>query len=153
VLNEKLRENIREELSGVYVIQAWNTYEMHPKEHYMLNIFMTCSPDRVDELNEAIFATIDSICAGNFAQRYVDSTKAVLQKRYEESMSQNRYWLARMSDNAFSKEKMDSFLDHPSRYEKIDKKQIVNSAKKYLNFDKNHLSVVMIPEAYKKSEN
>ena len=151
VLNEKLRENIREELSGVYVIQAWNNYEKHPKEHYLLNIFMTCSPDRVDELNEAIFATVDSIRAGNFDQRYVDSTKAVLQKRYEESISQNRYWLARMSDNAFSKEKMDSFLDHPSRYEKIDKKQIVASAKKYLNFGKNHLSVVMIPEAFEET--
>jgi zinc protease len=146
VLNEKLRENIREELSGVYVIQAWNSVEMYPQEHYQLNIFMACSPDRVDELNEAIFATVDSIRAGDFEERFVDSAKAVLQKRYEESISQNRYWLSRMVENAFNREAIDSFLEHPARYAKIDKKLITSAARKYLQFDKNHLTVVMIPE-------
>jgi predicted Zn-dependent peptidase len=100
----------------------------------------------VDELNEAIFATVDSIRAGDFEERFVDSAKAVLQKRYEESISQNRYWLSRMVENAFNREAIDSFLEHPARYAKIDKKLITSAARKYLQFDKNHLTVVMIPE-------
>ena len=146
VLNEKLRENIREKMSGVYMIQAWQQYEGHPHEHYTLSILLTCDPARTQELNEAIFATVDSLRAGEFGERYVSSSKAVLQKRYEESISQNRYWLSNMSNNAFGREKLDSFLEHPARYAKIDKKTITKAAKQYLRFDRDHLAVVMKPE-------
>lgn len=146
VLNEKLRENIREHMSGVYAIQAWPEYIDHPKPAYLLSIWMSCSPERVDELNTAIFATIDSIRAGNYEDRYIVSSKAVLEKRYEESISQNRYWLHNMSSNAFSKTKLDSFLDHPDRHARIDRKMITNAAMKYLSFDKNKLTVIMVPE-------
>jgi zinc protease len=146
VLNEKLRENIREHMSGVYAIQAWPEMIYQPKPAYLLNIWMSCSPERVDELNTAIFATIDSIRAGNYEDRYIVSSKAVLEKRYEENISQNRYWLDIMTINAFTKIKLDSFLDHPSRYARIDRKMITNAAMKYLSFDKNKLTVIMVPE-------
>ncbi len=146
VLNEKLRENIREQMSGVYSIQAWQEYINHPKPAYLINIWMSCAPDRVDELNSAIFATIDSLRLGDFSDRYLVSTKAVLEKRYEESISQNRYWLDRIVENSFSKVKLDSFLNHPQRYAKIDKKMISKAAKNYLIFDKNKLSVIMVPQ-------
>ncbi|MDD3534401.1 MAG: insulinase family protein, partial [Candidatus Cloacimonetes bacterium] len=146
VLNEKLRENIREHMSGVYVIQAWQQYESHPHEHYTLSILMTCDPERAEELNTAIFATVDSVRTGQFAERYVTSSKAVLQKRYEENISQNRYWLNNMVNNAFGRAELDSFLDHPSRYAKIDKNTITKAAKKYLRFDKDCLTVIMKPE-------
>ncbi|HQQ67793.1 MAG TPA: peptidase M16, partial [Candidatus Cloacimonadota bacterium] len=100
----------------------------------------------VDELNSAIFATIDSLRLGDFSDRYLVSTKAVLEKRYEESISQNRYWLDRIVENSFSKVKLDSFLNHPQRYAKIDKKMISKAAKNYLIFDKNKLSVIMVPQ-------
>ncbi|MFA7026170.1 MAG: insulinase family protein [Candidatus Cloacimonadaceae bacterium] len=145
VLNEKLRENIREQMSGVYMITAWQQYESHPHEHYVLSILLTCDPGRVQELSEAIFATVDSVRAGQFGERYVTSSKAVLQKRYEESISQNRYWLSNMANNTFGRESLDSFLEHPARYAKIDKKIITKAAKKYLSFDKDSLTVIMTP--------
>jgi hypothetical protein len=112
----------------------------------MINIWMSCSPDRVDELNTAIFATIDSLRRGDFADSYLVSTKAVLEKRYEESISQNRYWLGQMALNHSGIEKLDSFLNHPKRYARIDKKMVSKAAKNYLLFDKNKLSVIMVPE-------
>lgn len=146
VLNEKLRENIREHMSGVYAIQAWQGYIDQPKQEYTISIWMSCSPERVDELNEAIFATIDSIKAGAFEDRYVISSKAVLEKRYEENIYQNRYWMNNMLSNASANIKLDSFLDHPDRYARIDKKTITKAARKYLNFDNTKLSVIMVPE-------
>jgi len=146
VLNEKLRENIRERMSGVYAIQAWPGYIDHPRPAYTITIWMSCSPERVDELNTAIYATIDSLIAGNFDDRYVDSAKAVLQKRYEESISQNRYWMSRIKDSVQYGNKFDSFLKHPKRYERISRKSISKAAKRYLNFDENRLSLVMVPD-------
>ena len=146
VLNDKLRENIREQMSGVYAIQAWQEYIDQPKPAYLINIWMSCSPDRVDELNTAIVATIDSLRRGDFADRYLVSSKAVLERRYEENISQNRYWLGQMIQNHFGIVKLDSFLNHPQRYAKIDKKMVSKAAKNYLLFDKNKLSVIMVPQ-------
>lgn len=147
VLNEKLRENIREELSGVYVVTSWPEIERHPQEHCNITIFMTCSPDRVDELNAAIMATVDSVRAGEFEERYVESSKAVMTKQYEENISKNSYWRTQMIDAVLDNEAMDAFLDNPSRIAKIDKKLITKAAKQYFQFDKNLLTVVMTPEA------
>lgn len=146
VLNEKLRENIRENISGVYAIQAWQNYIEHPQPAYMINVWMSCSPERVDELNTAIYATIDSLRAGILEDRYVVSSKAVLEKRYEESISDNRYWLARLSENAFSPIPLDSFLQYPDRYAQIDKKMITDAAQRYLVFDQNRLTLIMVPD-------
>jgi zinc protease len=145
VLNEKLRENIRENMSGVYVVQASYSLSDGPDDKYNLFIYMACDPARVDELNQAIYATVDSLRNGLFDEKYVSSAKAVLQKRYEESISNNRYWLSRMQDNHFRKVELDSFLDNPDYYEGISKKDIVNTAKKYLDFDKNKISLIMTP--------
>mgnify|MGYP000846021838 FL=1 len=146
VLNEKLRENIRENLSGVYAIQAWQDYRDFPKEGYSITIYMACDPARVDELNEAIFATVDSLRSGRFDERYVSNAKAVLQKRFEENMMNNRYWLNRMVENTFGRENTDSFLKYPKLYDKIDKKLISKTAQKYLDYQQNKLSLIMTPE-------
>jgi len=145
VLNEKLRENIREDMSGVYAIQAWQEYMYFPKDEYYISLWMSCSPARVDELNDAIFAVIDSVRTGNYDERYIVSSKAVLEKRHEESISQNRYWLNNMSSNVINGKPLDSFLNNPKRYAKINRKLINDAAKKYLDFGKNKLSIIMVP--------
>ena len=107
---------------------------------------MACSPENVDELNEALFETIECVRKGDFDQSYVDSAKLVLKKRYEENISQNRYWQANIINNVLDRKKIDGFLNMQKRYDKINKRTVVRAAKKYLNFGKNKLTVIMVPE-------
>lgn len=146
VINEKLRENIREERSGVYFIQAWNGKERYPKPTYSLQCMMACAPARVDELNSAIFATLDSVKAGLFDEKYVVSAKETMKKTYEENMRTNNYWMNNIQNSIWLDLPLEGFLDNGSLIAKLDKKAIVSAAKKYLNFQKNKLSVIMLPE-------
>lgn len=147
VLNEKLRENIREEMSGVYVVQAWHEFSKNPeKDAFNIYIYLACDPERVDELNKAVFATVDSLRNGWFDDKYVASAKAVLQKRYEDNISRNRYWLSNMQEKSIRGTKIDSFLDYPELYDKLDKKLVTQTAKKYLTFDTDRLTVIMTPD-------
>ncbi|MDP3114493.1 MAG: insulinase family protein [Candidatus Cloacimonadaceae bacterium] len=146
VLNEKLRENIRELRSGVYFIQAWNGLDIYPKPFYTLQTVMACSPERVEELNLAIFATMDSIRAGAFDDKYVAAARATLQKSYEERIRTNNYWLYSMQTNLWRKRPLDGFLNLPALYAKLDKATIVQAANRYLSFDKNRLTMIMLPE-------
>jgi zinc protease len=147
VLNEKLRENIREEMSGVYVVQAWQDYNEHPsKQTYSIAIYLACDPGRVDELNKAVLATVDSLRNGLYDDKYVSSAKAVLQKRFEDNVARNSFWLNNMQSNHNRGLKLDSFLTYPALYEKIDKQLITQTARKYLTFDTNRLTVIMTPD-------
>ncbi|MDD4309612.1 MAG: insulinase family protein [Candidatus Cloacimonetes bacterium] len=145
VSNEKLRENVRENLSGVYSVQAWRSLERYPKPVYRLQTWMACDPEKVDLLQEASFATLDSLKAGTFDDKYVQVAKTTLQKRYEESIKSNRYWIANIENNVFNGKPIDAFLDNPKLYAKLDKKTVVKAAKQYLSFNKNKLSVIMLP--------
>lgn len=146
VLNEKLRENIREDRSGVYVIGAWPSIERYPAPSYRFTIYMACSPERVDELNEAIFATIDSLRAGQYDDKYVASAKITLQKRHEESIRRNRWWVDGIQSAIWFNRPEDQFMQYPAIYEAIDRNAITAAACRYLNFERNKLTVIMLPE-------
>jgi len=144
---EKLRENVREELGGVYAIQNWSTMERYPKPFYTVQTWMSCDPANVDMLNNATFATLDSLKAGLFDAKYVEAAKTTMSKRYEENIKNNGYWMASMERNNWVGQPIDVFLDYPALYAKMNKKIITKAAKQYLSFDKDLLKVIMLPAA------
>jgi len=143
---EKLRENVRENLSGAYAVVIWQELTHFPKPEVSINTWLGCDPERAEALNEATFATLDSIRLGQFDNKYLASAKTTMLKSFEEDIKSNRYWLAKMSDNAFYKLPIDGFVDYPKLYARIDRKAVVKAANQYLTFDKNKLTVIMLPE-------
>ena len=143
---EKLRENVRENMSGAYVVEIQSSYDYMPEPGIFTFTWMGCNPERARELNAAIFATLDSLKNGLFADKYIESTKTTLHKKYEENIKSNRYWVNNMSENISHNLPIDCFLDYPALYDKLNKKAITKTAKQYYVFDKSLLSVYMFPE-------
>lgn len=146
VANEKLRENVRENMSGTYGVSFWTTLTPYPKPNFRANTWLGCDPQRAEELNKAVFATLDSIRLGNFEDKFVQNAKTTQQKRYEESLTKNSYWASSMSSNLGNGLSIDSLMDFPAIQQSIDKAGIVRMANKYATFDKNRLSVYMFPK-------
>ena len=149
VLNEKLRENIREERSGVYFVQSMADVNAFPTKSFTLLTIMSCSADRVDELNDAIIATMDSIRAGQFDQKYIDSARITMEKRYEESIRRNGYWLRNIDSSVRQNTGLECLLKFPDLYAKINRKTIVKSAKEHLLHEQSLIKVIMLPETDK----
>lgn len=143
---EKLRENVRENMSGAYVVEIQSYYDYMPEPGIFTFTWMGCNPERARELNAATFATLDSLKNGLFADKYIESTKTTLHKKYEENIKSNRYWVNNMSENISHNLPIDCFLDYPALYDKLNKKAITKTAKQYYVFDKSLLSVYMFPE-------
>ena len=61
VLKIKLREIIREEMSGTYGVNVGQMLQKYPTENYLTTITFGCDPQRVDELVNGIFKQIDSL--------------------------------------------------------------------------------------------
>ena len=143
---EKLRENVRENMSGAYVVEIQSSYDYMPEPGIFTFTWMGCNPERARELNAATFTTLDSLKNGLFADKYIESTKTTLHKKYEENIKSNRYWVNNMSENISHNLPIDCFLDYPALYDKLNKKAITKTAKQYYVFDKSLLSVYMFPE-------
>lgn len=146
VVNEKLRENIREERSGVYFVQTMADVDAFPSRAFSLLTIMSCSADRVGELTDAIIATMDSIRAGQFDEKYIDYARITMQKRYEESIRRNNYWMQNIDNSVNNGANPENLLKYPEIYSSINRKMIVNSAKKYLLHKQNLIKLNMMPE-------
>ncbi|HNT52323.1 MAG TPA: insulinase family protein [Candidatus Syntrophosphaera sp.] len=149
VLNEKLFENIREDRSGVYFVQMIPSTEFYPVPHFQMISLMGCAPERVDELSDAIFATLDSIRAGRFDQRYIVAARATLEQRRAEDIRSNRFWTSQLLGNLKNKRPLTEFLKEPRHYPEINRKNLAKAARHYLNYGKNRLSLILLPENLK----
>ena len=149
VYNERLRENVREELSGVYVVQAWPEIARYPSPHMVTNVLIACDPNRVDELLDAVLDTANEVINGEFADRYVSAAKATLQNIYADRIKTNGYWVDGILFGITEDRALDSFLAYPQMYQKLDAATISNAAKQWLTYDKNMLKLIMLPEASK----
>lgn len=147
IYNEKLRENVRENLSGVYVVQAWPSAVRYPSPHLITNAFLTCDPVRVDELLDAIVVTSDSLRQGLFDDRYISAAKATLMNIYDERIKTNSYWVDGILNGIAHDRPLDAFLSFPKHYQSIDRQAIIDAANTYLLYDRNMLKLIMLPEA------
>jgi zinc protease len=152
VYNERLRENVREELSGVYVVQAWPEISRYPSPHMVTNVLLACDPARVDELLDAVLDTANEVITGEFADHYVSSARATLQNIYADRIKTNSYWVDGILFGITEDRALDTFLDYPEMYQKIDAATIANAAKQWLRYDKNMLKMIMLPEASEKCD-
>ncbi len=146
IMNEKLRENIREARSGVYVIQSWASPARYPSPNLSIGAFMACSPDRVYELNEAIIATIDSVKAGAYDDHYLNDAKTTLLKMHQENIRTNSHWVNKMINSVRLGRPVDAFVNTPRYLDMIDKAAVSEATSKYLDFDTHKLTIIMLPE-------
>ncbi len=61
LLSIKLREQLRQEMSGVYGVGARGALTHYPKEEYRFTVSFGCAPERVNELIAATYKIIDSV--------------------------------------------------------------------------------------------
>ena len=145
VLNNLLFENIREEMSGVYVVQAVEQTINQKKPEIMLQIILGCAPDRVDELIDAIHDQINTIKNNEFEDKYIDTFKETFHQRIDRDLRTNRFWRGRLMDLHIDNLKVDDILNTEKFAQNITREDVVNMANKYIDFGK-RLRVVLLPE-------
>ncbi len=145
IANERLRERIREEHSGVYVIAAYSSFSKHPINEYTVNLYMMCSPDRYEELYNESLKVMDELKTGGITAEEAAFVRTTLQRNYEQSILSNRYWVNNLDNNLWLNEDPAFFLKFPELYAKITPSSLQKSARKYLTHDKGILRAVLLP--------
>jgi len=145
--NEKLRENIREERSGVYYVQCFGRGSADPIPETYAYLYMGCATDRVDELLDASFATLDSLKAGLFDDKYINTVRQSHLKNLENKLQRNDWWAGRIEAQLDFQAPLDAILDEMEFVKSIDRDYLIEGIRKYYDFSANCQRFVLYPEA------
>lgn len=145
VLSIRLRENLREDKSGVYGVGAGGGISRAPHQERSFTVRFGCKPDRVDELADAVLKEIDDLEKNGIKQDYLDKVKATFLRQRETELKTNRFWVGWLLSAAKYGDDPALILETEPVVARMKSDLVVAAAKKYLN-RKELLEVVLKPE-------
>lgn len=145
ILQRRLLEVIREELSGTYGITVSPTYQRIPTQEYSISIDFGSSPDRTDALVKRVFDEIEKFKTEGPTDQQVTDQRETLLRDFERSSKLNGYLVSQISYRYETNEDVAGLWRIPDYYKKIDKAMIQDAAKKYFD-QKRYVEVLLFPE-------
>jgi len=145
ILQRRLLETIREELSGTYGINANPSYQRIPNQEYAITITFGSSPDRTEALIKRIFQEIEAFKTNGPTEQQITDERETLLREFETSSKQNSYLLGQLAARYDAGDDPAGLWLVPDYYKKIDKAMIMEAAKKYLD-TKRYVEVMLFPE-------
>jgi zinc protease len=145
VLDTRLRETLREDLSGTYGVSASPSYTKVPEERYTFQIGFGCDPKRTDDLVKAVFKVIDALKADGPTEKEVSDAREAFLRDYETNMKQNSYVLSQIYLRYQTGEDVNEFFRLPEYYKSMDAAMIREAARTYLNTG-NYVRVTLLPD-------
>jgi zinc protease len=93
-LELRLRERLREELSGTYGVSVSGGAERDPVPQYRFSVEFGAAPERVDELSRVAFAEIDSLKANGPSVTDLQKVREAHRREREVSRRENGWWMS-----------------------------------------------------------
>lgn len=141
----KLREVLREDLSGTYGVGVSALPTLIPNTGYQIRIGFGCDPKRVDELTATVMAEIDSLKTVGLDQTYVEKVKEIQRREFETSLKQNNYWLSVLQRAYTYQEDPLNILQADDLIETLTEGSIKSAAVKYFD-TANYVQAELLPE-------
>jgi len=145
VLSTLLREELREELGGVYGVRvSYGTWQ-DPTTGYRLTVSFSCDPTRVEELKDATFKVLEQFRSDPVDAHYVDQEKEKNRRSRETDLVENNFWLGQLTGAYRRDEDPRQILDFETRNERLTPAYIQEAAQLYIDLDQ-YVQVILKPE-------
>lgn len=145
VLNIKLREAVREDKGGTYGISCGGMGTDKPFPFYQLYVTFGCAPERVDELINTVFATIEKVKKDGPEAADIAKVKETQIRSREVDLKKNQTWLSEIYSALIYGRDFKSIIDYSNFTNNIDEKKIQEACNKYFNMN-NYIKAVLLPE-------
>lgn len=148
VMNIKIIEKLREEMSGIYGGGMFGTIQKRPYVHYTISAGMPCGPENVEKLTKALFEIIKDAQEKGIEKKDLDKVKETWKKQYHVNLQSNDYWLTSLSNAWIDRNNPEDLLDYEKRVDAITVQDLQNAAKKFITLN-NMVKAVLYPESFK----
>ncbi|MBI4500633.1 MAG: insulinase family protein [Gemmatimonadetes bacterium] len=145
VLQIRLRDRMREDLSGTYGVSVRANVSRDPTPQYSVSIGFGSAPERVDELVKAVFEEIQKLKDVGATETDIAKVKETQRRTRETSMRQNGFWLGQLE--VCYREGIDprDLLTYERLIDSLNPVIVREAARKYLPAD-NYVQASLFPE-------
>jgi zinc protease len=147
LLDIRLREELREELSGVYGVRLNASFRARPDTFAFVSVRFNCEPAQVDTLLSRIHEEMQAVAAGQIDADNLRKIQNGQLKAYEEALRTNNFWLGQLA-NRLDMGRPFSGL-YPGKYEalvaQLDPNIIAEQAQRYI-LGGYYFQFILLPE-------
>lgn len=144
IMNIKIIETLREDLSGIYGGGMYGTINKYPYGHYSFGVSIPCGPENVDKLIAATLAEIDKVKANGPTEADLNKVKETWKQQYLVNVKDNGFWARHLIQSIEVGVDPARILSYTRRVDALKPADIQSVAKKYL--DKTYVQFVLNPE-------
>jgi len=144
VLTIKLIEELRENESGVYGVNARGSMSKVPYGSYNFNISFPCGPENAEKLTESALRELNKIIKDGPQAVDLAKFKEGEIADYKKESKENRYWLSALTRSYTNATPASDVLKTEEKINALTTKDLQEVAKKYLSKDK--VIGILMPE-------
>ena len=144
VLQNRLRDVLREELGGTYSVGVSGSNAWRPIESYTLTISYGSDPERADELAAVVFAEIEKLKESPPEASEVADVRESFLRTHETSLENNSYWISNIGARYERGADAEGLLDYPESVEELTPELIQQAARLYFDMG-NYLRITLLP--------
>lgn len=145
LLSIRLREQLRENMSGVYGVFSKGFASHYPKQQYTFIIYFGCDPKMADTLVNAAMMEVDSVKKFGASEVNMRKIKETFKRQREVDMKENRFWLNTLSEYDKDNENALDVLNYDKVVDALTSDQMKALANQYFNM-KNYAKFVLKPQ-------
>lgn len=140
VLNMVYTETVREKEGGTYGVSAQGQITKYPKETFTMQIYFDTDPNRREKMLDIVLEQIDKFVANGPNVQDFNKVKEFMQKKYNENIKENGYWLNILNEYYFTN--VDADTDYLKTLDSITPKDLQEFAKQLFS-QKNRAEIIM----------
>lgn len=145
VLRIRLRETLREDLSGTYGVTVRGSATPHPVPQYQFTIGFGTDPHRLDELVTVVFQEIDDLRTNGPLEVDLGKVREMQFRARETELRENSFWLNQLLVYDQYGWDIGQIPAVPARAQALDAELIRDTARRYLD-PANVIQVSLLPE-------
>jgi zinc protease len=132
ILDIRLREVLREDMSGTYSARFWAYQTRRPRPERSWGVYFGCAPENVDKLIAATYATIAAIQKSGIGDVYLAKVREQLTRGRETDKRANWWWINQLEDTWRFGDDPKEILDLQPLLDRVTSANVQAAAKLYL---------------------
>jgi len=144
ILSVRLREELREDLGGVYGVGVSPSTRYIPYDYAAINISFGCDPERIAELEERMGEVLQAFIEAPVDVSYVAQQQEKMRRQLEKNSKSNSSWKSTLIGAIKRGEDPSSRLSTLAWIDALTPEAIHAAAQRYLNAE-NRLKFIMLP--------
>ena len=144
VLTIKLVEQLRENESGVYGVNARGIMSKVPYGSFNFNISFPCGPDNAEKLVASALNEVQKLIANGPDEKDLAKFKEGELADFRKESKENRYWLTNFTRSFINESNPQEILNFEAKVNALTTKELHDVAKKYLTKEK--IIGILMPE-------